>query len=104
MSYKITARIGPKVEREQADALEQAIEHVKRYVRGARRRETVSALGRAYAPGDQVAVRIEVKGNGRHAGLDVRGDGSLVAYRGRFVRRVVEHDDPYEALRRALTA
>jgi hypothetical protein len=105
VSYRVTIRNGPQVTREKCDSLDEAIEFVKRQVRGARRREAVEALGRHYEPGQIVAIRIEVKGPSSRAGLDVLGDGGLVAYTGRITRTVIgEGEDPYEALRGALTA
>lgn len=104
MSYRVTVRRGPKVERERCASLDEAIELAKRHVRGARRREDVEALGRRYESASLIATRIELKGPGGRAGLDVRGDGSILAYSGRVVRRPLDGGDPYDALRRALTA
>jgi hypothetical protein len=104
VSYRITVRTGPKIAREKCESLDEAIEIVKRYVRGSRRREAVEALGRRFEPGQIVAIRIEVKGPSNRAGLDVLGDGGLVAYTGKLSKKVVgEGEDPYEALRSALT-
>jgi hypothetical protein len=47
-------------------------------------------LGREYAAQDQVAGRFEVRGPGVRGGMDVRGDGSRVAYTGRIRKAVVE--------------
>ena len=104
MSYRITIRTGPHTAREKADSVDDAIEVVKRHVRGLRRREAVEALGKTYEPGQLVAIRIELKGPHGRAGLDVLGDGGLVAYTGRVSRKVIgEGEDPYEALKAALT-
>jgi len=104
LSYRVTVRRGPQVKRERCDTLDEALEVAKRHVRGARRSDAVEALGRRYEPANLIALRIELKGRGRRAGLDVRGDGGIVAYRGRVFRKVLDGDDPYDALRRALTA
>ena len=103
MSYRITVRRGPKVERDGCDTLDEALALVERHAREARPRDAVEAVGRRYEPGDLVAARIEIKGPGGRAGLDVRGDGSLVAYTGRVRRRTLEGKDPLKSLREALT-
>jgi hypothetical protein len=65
------------------------------------------ALGRDYEPGEQVAVRGELRGPGGmravRAGVDVRGDGTMVAFTGVVRRRVLEpreREDAWAALRR----
>ena len=103
MSYRITVRRGPKIDHERADTLDEAIEVAKRYVRGSRRREAIEAIGRRYEAEHQVAVRIELKGPGGRGGLDVRGDGGVIAWTGRVFRKVLEGDDPYEALAHRLS-
>jgi hypothetical protein len=103
VSYRITVRRGPKVDHERAGSLEEAIEVAKRYVRGARRRDPVEGIGRRYEAEDLVAVRIELKGPGGRAGLDVRGDGGVIAWTGRVVRKELPGDDPYEALAQRLS-
>jgi len=104
LSYRVTVRAGSRVERERCETVDEAIEIAKRHVRGSRRRDAVELLGRRYDPGVQIAVRIEFKGPNGRAGLDVLGDGGLVAYTGRLVRRTVgEGEDPYEALAHKLS-
>jgi len=105
VSFRVTVRRGPKVEREQWDSVDETIEAIKRHVRGARRLEAAQGLGRTYEPSERIAIRIEIKGPSGRAGLDVLGDGGLIAHTGRVSRRVVgEGGDPYEALRAELTA
>jgi hypothetical protein len=106
--WRVTVRTGPQVERVAADTLEEALDAVELHARAAantERRATVDTRVRRYEPGDQVAVRAELRGPRVSAGLDVRGDGSVDAWTGRIRRRSVEPLDgetPYEALRRAV--
>jgi hypothetical protein len=50
-------------------------------------------------------VRGEIAGGGVHGGVDIRGDGSMEAFTGRWRRAVVARrpdESAYDALRRAL--
>lgn len=100
MKYRVTVRRGPKVSREDYETLNQALAAVEREARGGRSAE--NALGRTYEPGQLVAARIELKGAGTRAGIDVRGDGTLVAWTGRVRRRALE-GDALEALRQSVS-
>jgi hypothetical protein len=110
--YLVTARKGPKVEREHYDDANQALAAVERHVREAERtahsRATGGRLIRRFEPVQQVVGRIEVRGpGGVHGGIDVRGDSSTEAYTGRFRRTLVEQlagESPVAALRRRLGA
>jgi hypothetical protein len=64
---------------------------------------------RDFAPGDQVAARLEISGRGvlrpPTAGVDVRGDGGIVPFTGGIRRRALApepREDAYDAVRRAL--
>jgi hypothetical protein len=68
----------------------------------------VSAL-RDYAPGDQVRARLQLSGRGLLrrpvAGVDVRGDGTFVPYRGGMRREELDPSDyetPFDAVRDTL--
>ena len=70
--------------------------------------EGVNVL-REFEPGDRVAARIELSTGGwlrgREAGVDVMGDGSVVAYSGGMGRRQLEPrpgESAFEAVRREL--
>ncbi len=69
-------------------------------------RQRTRAFTREYEPVAQVAARGEIAGPGRlRGGIDLRGDGSAEAYRGRVSRTLVEQapgEDAFAALRRAL--
>jgi hypothetical protein len=106
--WRVTVRTGPKVERLDAGTLEEALDAVELHARAAantERRAPVDTRVRRYEPGDQVAVRAELRGPRVNAGVDVRGDGSVEAWTGRIRRRPLMREDgetPYEALRRTL--
>ena len=106
--WRVTVRNGPKIERVAAGTLDEALDAVELHARAAantERRGPVDTRVRRYEPGDQVAVRAELRGPGVSAGVDVRGDGSVDAWTGRIRRRAItpaEDESPYEALRRAL--
>jgi hypothetical protein len=106
-AWRVTVRTGPKVERVAAGTLDEALDALELHARAAantERRAPVEMM-RRYEPGDQIAVRAELRGPGVHAGVDVRGDGSVGAWTGRVRRRTLEPGDgetPYEALRRAV--
>ena len=105
MSYQITVRRGPKVKREKRDSLAEALDALELHARTAPRREAVDFVSRRYEPGDLIALRVELKGAGVRAGVDVRGDGSAVAWTGRIRRSVIEPESgesPLAALRRTL--
>ena len=108
MSWRVVVRTGPQVQKLHAGSLEQALELLETEARVAAnttRRPEIDVRFRRFAPGDQVATRVELRGTGARAGLDVRGDGSVHAWTGRVRRRLVEpnvDETVYEALRRAL--
>ncbi len=106
----MTARKGPKVERERFDDARQALAAVERHVAEieatAHARATGGRLIRRFEPVQQVVGRVELRGpDGWRGGIDVRGDASSEAYTGRFRRELVELRDgetPAGALRRVL--
>lgn len=65
---------------------------------------------RSFEPGDQVAGRVSITSgggflrSGDEAGIDVMGDGTLVAYKGGMGRAELDpgNNGPFEAVRRAL--
>jgi hypothetical protein len=111
VGYRVVVRSGPRVARLEAGSLDAAlrlIEQEARVLAHGPGREAVELRYKTYEPGQQVAHRLELTGpGGVRAGIDVRGDGSVQAWTGRWRRRLVEPDgdeSPYAALRRTLAA
>lgn len=110
--YLVTARKGPKVERERYPDVNQALAAVERHARELERTAHTRATGgrivRRFEPVQQVVGRVEIRGpGGVSGGIDVRGDSSSEAYTGRFRRTLLaQHDGESSAaaLRRALAA
>ena len=108
MSWQVVVRTGPRVQKQRADSLQEALELLETETRVAAntvRRPEIDVRFRRFAPGDQVGTRVELRGRGPRAGFDVRGDGSVQAWTGRMRRRLIEPEGDetvYEALKRAL--
>jgi hypothetical protein len=108
MSWRVTVRNGPRVEKLRAEALDEALDLVEREGRvlsAGPGRRTVDLRARKFTPQQQVAGRVELRGPGVAAGVDVRGDGEAEAWTGRVRRRLIrqeERESPYDALRRVL--
>jgi hypothetical protein len=107
-AYKLTVRRRGGVARERFGSLSEALAALQAHLdelaptasRGPER-----ALARQIDPVAQVAVRGEIAGGGVHGGVDIRGDGSMEAFTGRWRRAVVARrpdESAYDALRRAL--
>lgn len=106
-------RAGPRVTRRRVPSLADAIDLLEMELRALgpdARRKTARAFARKIEPIAQVSARGELTGPGRllprvRAGADVRGDGSIEAYRGKVRREVIERErgeSPFDALRRVL--
>jgi hypothetical protein len=110
-AWTLTVRHGSRVERERLETLEEAVAELERRaeeIRAEAPLERVSML-RDFAPADQVHARLEISGKGvlrpPIAGVDVRGDGRVVAYRGGMRREEIEPgggETAFDAVRRAL--
>ena len=109
--WKLTERRGPKVTREDFDRLDDAVDQMRR------RAEEVRAAGplqprsmlRDFEPGDQVAARLEISGKGwlraPTAGVDVKGDGTFVPFKGGMGRKELQAEagaSAFDAVRDAL--
>jgi hypothetical protein len=109
MGHRVVVRSGPRVQRLDAASLGAAlalIEERARTLARDSRRAPVDLRIRTFEPVQQVAHRLELRGErGLRAGIDVRGDGSVEAWTGRLRRRVLAQEpgeDAYAALRRRL--
>ncbi len=115
MPWRLIVRAGPKVDKDRFDGLAPALDELERRARELVKtapRGEIDVMTRQFEPVQQVAARLEVSGPQAllpktHAGVDVRGDGSVEAYVGRVRRAVVDQrngEDAFAALRRVLSA
>ncbi len=113
-AWKLTIRHGPDVTHEGFDDLGQAVEAMRERALAIRseggRRKTEKVL-REFKPGDQVHARLELSGRGwlrkPVAGVDVRGDGTFMPYRGGIGREELDptdHETPFALVRETLEA
>jgi hypothetical protein len=95
------------VEREDYLTLAEALDSLERHgeeIRGEGGLPEITAL-RRFAPEQRVAARLEISApgfRGRDAGVDIRGDGSVIAYRGGVFRRELDQtggETAYDAVR-----
>ena len=110
-AWKLTVRHGSDVDREGFEELDEAVAALRRravQVRSEGPLDGVSVL-RDFGPSEQVHARLELSGKGilrpPTAGIDVRGDGSMIAFSGSVRRREIEPRDdetPFDAVRGAL--
>jgi hypothetical protein len=112
--WRLTVRNGPRLERDRFDGLDQllvALEQRGRELAQSAPGEVLDAKIKRFEAAQQVIARLELSGPERlmpsvRAGVDVRGDGSTEAFRGRLRRAVLEPgtgEDAFGALRRALS-
>jgi hypothetical protein len=109
--YTVTVRTQGTPHKHRFDELDQALTGLEREARELAARADHRSYGgnliRRLDPARIVVARLELSGpGGVRAGVDVRGDGSSEAFRGRFRRRVLEQrgdESPYDALRRAVS-
>jgi hypothetical protein len=106
-------RHGSEVEHAQFEELPEAVEAMRRRameIRAEGPLRRVASL-QDFEPEDQVHARLELKGKGLLrkpvAGIDVRGDGAFVPYRGGVAREELDptdHDTPFDLVRETLEA
>jgi hypothetical protein len=112
-SWTLTVRHGSDVEHESFDELDEAVAAMRRRaleIRAEGPARPVSAL-RDFGPRQQVHARLQLSGKGLLrkpvAGVDVRGDGTFMPYRGGLRREELDpsdHDTPFDLVRETLEA
>lgn len=111
MSFKLTIRHGPKVDREEFETLDEAIAAMRAHADAVRSEGALAGVDvlRRFDPGARVAARLEISSGGwlrgRDAGVDVMGDGRLVPYAGGLRRRQLQPrrgEDALDAVRAEL--
>jgi hypothetical protein len=111
--WKLTVRHGSEVEHESFADLGEAVAEMRRRaleIRAEGPARVVSAL-RDFTPASQVQARLQLRGAGLlrkpMAGIDVRGDGTFVPFRGGLKREELDpthHDTPFDVIRETLEA
>jgi hypothetical protein len=113
-AWKLTIRHGSEVSHEGFDDLGLAVASMRERalaIRSEGPRKTAKLL-REFKPEDQVHARLEISGRGLLrkpvAGVDVRGDGTFMPYRGGSLSRdeldPTNHETPFELVRETLEA
>jgi hypothetical protein len=110
-SWKLTVRAGAEVDHDGFDDLGEAVAAMRERALRIRAEgpPKTTKLVRTFKPADQVKARLELSGRGLlHkpvAGVDVRGDGTFVPYRGGLRREELDpsnHDTPFDLVRETL--
>ena len=111
--WKLTVRSGSDVSHQGFDDLAEAVASMREQalaIRAGGPVKTASML-REFKPADQVQARLQLQGRGLLrkpvAGIDVRGDGTFVPYRGAVGREELDpsrHETPFDLVRETLEA
>ena len=111
--WKLTVRDGPDVSHESYDDLGEAVAAMREQamkIRAAGPARPVRSL-RDFAPEEQVRARLQLSGRGLLrkpvAGVDVRGDGTFMPFRGgvgRIELDPTQHETPFDLVRETLEA
>jgi len=111
--WKLTVRHGSDVDHAQFDDLDEAVAAMRERALAIRSEGPVRPVKslRDYEPGDQIHARLQLSTGGLFkksaAGVDVRGDGTFVPFRGGVVREELDpthHDTPFDLVRETLEA
>ncbi len=111
--WKLTVRHGSEVEHRSFEELGEAVAAMRERameIRSAGPARTVNSL-RTFKPEDQVRARLQLSGRGLLrkpvAGVDVRGDGTFVPFKGGVGRKELDpsaHETPFDLVRETLEA
>jgi hypothetical protein len=110
-SWKLTVRHGSDVEHQSFGELDEAVAAMRERALAIRAEGPVKRVAalRDFEPGRQVHARLQLSGGGvlrkRIAGVDVRGDGTFVPFRGGVVREELDpthHETPFDQVRETL--
>jgi hypothetical protein len=111
MAWKLTIRHGSDVEHETFDDLDKAVAAMRERALAIRAEGPVKAVSalRDFGPEQQVHARLQLTGKGLLrkpvAGVDVRGDGTFMPFRGNVVREELDPTDyetPFDLVRETL--
>lgn len=112
-SWKLTVRHGSDVDHERFDDLGEAVAAMRARALAIRSEGPVRPVQslRDFAPEDQVHARLQLSSGGflkkTVAGVDVRGDGTFVPFKGGVAREELDptdHDTPFDLVRETLEA
>ncbi len=110
-SWKLTVRAGADVDHDGFDDLDAAVAAMRERALRIRAEgpPKTAKLIHTFKPEDQVQARLELSGRGLLrkpvAGIDVRGDGTFVPFRGGVRREELDpsgHDTPFDLVRETL--
>jgi hypothetical protein len=110
-AWKLTIRNGSDVDHEGFDDLAAAVAAMRERALAIRSEGPVRRVQslRDFEPGDQVRARLQLSSGGflrkSVAGVDVRGDGTFVPFKGGVVREELDpsdHDTPFDLVRETL--
>ncbi|MFL5834728.1 MAG: hypothetical protein ACJ76B_12245 [Solirubrobacterales bacterium] len=113
MKWKLTIRHGSDVDHARFDELDAAVAAMRERALAIRSEGPVRPVQslRDFEPGEQVHARLQVSSGGLFrksvAGVDVRGDGTFVPFKGGVVREELDptdHDTPFDLVRETLEA
>jgi hypothetical protein len=112
-AWKLTVRHGSDVHSQRFDDLGEAVTEMRRRALAIRAEGSVKGVSalRDFAPADQVHARLQLSGKGLlrkpAAGVDVRGDGTFMPFRGGVTREELDptaYETPFDAVRETLEA